>query len=166
MGTEEQAHAGLHRLYREHGRALLRVATAVTGDAAVAEDLVHDAFVRLHRTRRPPRPGREAAYLRRTVVNLAHDHHRHIAVVRRAPVEAAPDAPSAERRAADGARDAAVAAAVAALPRRQRECIVLHYFGGLTDAEVARDLGISTGAVKTHLHRARAALATRLEDHR
>jgi RNA polymerase sigma-70 factor (ECF subfamily) len=59
-----------------------------------------------------------------------------------------------------------VRAAVAALPAQQRACTVLHYFEGLTDVEVATVLGISTGSVKTHLHRARAALAAALEEER
>jgi len=52
---------------------------------------------------------------------------------------------------------------VRALPHRQRDCVVLHYFADLTDAEIADALGISAGSVKTHLHRARAALAHVLE---
>ena len=56
-----------------------------------------------------------------------------------------------------------VADAVRALPDRQRDCIVLRFYADLTDAEIAETLGISAGSVKTHLHRARATLADRLE---
>lgn len=152
----------LEALYEEHAPALHRLGVALVG-AAGAEDLVHDAFLRLHRVGRPPAPGTEWAYLRRTLVNLAHDHHRHGAVVRRAGRAAPGTAASAEATAAASAQDRAVAAAIGALPARQRECVVLHYFAGLSDAEIASDLGISAGSVKTHLHRARAALAHRLE---
>jgi len=156
----------LRAAYDAHARPLLRLAVALTADPALAEDLVHDAFVRLHRAATPPAPEAEGAYLRRIVTNLAHDHHRHGAVVRR--LAPAPDdpAPSAELDALGGDRARAVAAAVASLPARQRDCVALHYFGGLTDAAVATELGISAGSVKTHLHRARAALALSLEDHR
>jgi len=156
----------LRAAYDAHARPLLRLAVALTADPALAEDLVHDAFVRLHRAARPPAPEAEGAYLRRIVTNLSHDHHRHGAVVRRLAPAPGDPAPSAELDALGGDRARAVAAAVAALPARQRDCVALHYFGGLTDAAVAAELGISAGSVKTHLHRARAALALSLEDHR
>lgn len=165
MIDEVRDTATLRALYEEHAPGLYRLAVAMIGDPVQAEDLVHDAFVRLHRVARPPAPGRERAYLRRTVVNLAHDHHRHRAVVRRTTVPANPyDPPSAEAAAAGAERDGVVAAAIAALPVRQRDCVVLYYFAELPDSEIAADLGISVGSVKTHLHRARAALARRLED--
>src|SRR5688500_14279859 len=87
---------GLRAAYDAHARPLLRLAGALTADAALAEDLVHDAFVRLHRVSSPPAPGAEGAYLRRIVTNLAHDHHRHGAVVRRLAPTPADPAPSAE----------------------------------------------------------------------
>jgi RNA polymerase sigma-70 factor (ECF subfamily) len=54
-------------------------------------------------------------------------------------------------------------AAIRRLPERQRDCVVLHYFCELSDVEVASVLGVSSGSVKTHLHRARATLAHELE---
>jgi RNA polymerase sigma factor (sigma-70 family) len=165
MGTGAGVDA-LRVAYDAHAPSLLRLATALTADRALAEDLVHDAFVRLHRAPAPPAPGAEGAYLRRIVTNLAHDHHRHGAVVRRLAPGPHEPAPSAEVDALGGDRARAVAAAVAALPPRQRDCVALHYFAGLPDAAVAGELGISVGSVKTHLHRARAALTLSLEDHR
>lgn len=150
--------------YDDHAVGLLRFAVSLTADRALAEDLVQDAFVRLHRA--PTPPAAVGAYLRRTVANLAVDHHRHRQVAaRRAPAAVGP-APSAEVAVVEGERARAVAIAVAALPDRQRECVALHYFAGLTDAAVAAELGLSVGSVKTHLHRARAALARTLEEHR
>ncbi|QYG93889.1 RNA polymerase sigma factor [Iamia sp. SCSIO 61187] len=152
--------------YDAHAASLLRFAVALTADRALAEDIVHDAFVRLHRASRPPAAGAEAAFLRRTITNLVHDHHRHGAVVRRLAPAPRDPAPSAETTALGGDRARAVASAVVALPARQRDCVALHYFAGLPDAAVAAELGISVGSVKTHLHRARAALTVSLEDHR
>ncbi len=167
---------GLRALYDAQVGALYRLALALTTDRDLAEDLVHDAFVRFHRLDGParPAPGTEAAYLRRTVTNLAHDHHRHLAVTRRhASLTPGPDSQaegSAEDQAFGSDQDRAVASAVAALPDRQRQCVVLHYFAGLSDAAIAAELGVATGSVKTHLHRARATLATTLQhlrgDHR
>lgn len=75
-----------------------------------------------------------------------------------APEPAAPDAISVvalfERR----EQETALHAAIRALPRAQREAVALHYFGGLTCAETATAMGISAGAVMTHLFRARRSL--------
>lgn len=153
----------LDRLYRLHATPLLRLALVLTGDRPLAEDLVQEAFVRFHRSGAAPADGAELAYLRRTVVNLSHGHHRHEQVVRRRSVDPAPDAAAADVEAVrrDGQRQ--VADAVRALPARQRDCVVLRYYAGLTDIEIAEACGISAGSVKTHLHRARAALADTLE---
>ena len=56
-----------------------------------------------------------------------------------------------------------VGEAVRALPGRQRDCVLLHYFVRLSETETADELRISRGSVKTHLHRARAALRPTLE---
>jgi RNA polymerase sigma factor (sigma-70 family) len=158
-------------LHQLHWAGLWRLATLLTSDPVAAEDLVQDAFARYLRARggrRGPAAGSELAYLRRTVINLSNSRFRRLGVARRhAPsLASTDDHPSAELEAGatdDGRR---VRAAVAALPAQQRACIVLHYFDGLTDAEVAVVLDISTGSVKTHLHRARAALAATLEEER
>jgi RNA polymerase sigma-70 factor (ECF subfamily) len=153
----------LDALYRAHATPLLRLAVVLTGDRPLAEELVQEAFVRLQRSGAAPTPGTELAYLRRTVVNLSHGHHRRLRVVRRHPDPAPVDTVAAEVDAVrrDGQRQ--VAAAVRALPDRQRDCVVLRFYADLTDAEIADALGISPGSVKTHLHRARSALADRLE---
>ncbi|MBV8385977.1 MAG: sigma-70 family RNA polymerase sigma factor [Acidimicrobiia bacterium] len=52
---------------------------------------------------------------------------------------------------------------LARLPRRQREAIVLRYYAGMSDGEIAEALGVTTGSVKTHIHRAMAALVERME---
>lgn len=157
------AEVDLDALFRAHATPLLRLAIVLTGDRPLAEELVQDAFVRLHRSGTAPAIGAELAYLRRTVINLSHGHHRHLRVVR----GHRPDAPGTEASAEvdavrrDGQRR--VVDAVRALPERQRDCIILRFYADLTDVEIADDLGISAGSVKTHLHRARAALADRLE---
>jgi RNA polymerase sigma-70 factor (sigma-E family) len=155
--------ADLEGLFREHATALLRLAVVLVGDRGLAEELVQEAFVRLHGTGRRPVAGAERAYLRRTVVNLSHGHHRRLRIARNRPVEPPAHGPGADvdvvRR--DGRRR--VAAAVRALPARQRDCIVLRFYEDLTDVEIAEVHGISPGSVKTHLHRARAALAGALE---
>jgi RNA polymerase sigma-70 factor (ECF subfamily) len=69
-----------------------------------------------------------------------------------------PDAPSLESLFERREREEALHAAIHTLPRAQREAVVLHYFGNLTCAETAAVMGISAGAVMTHLFRARQSL--------
>jgi RNA polymerase sigma-70 factor (sigma-E family) len=150
-------------LFRDHATPLLRLGVVLTGDRELAEELVQEAFVRYSRARSTPAPGAERTYLRRIVLNLSHAHHRHLRVVRGRLPDHPGTAEGAEHEALrrDGERQ--VAEAVRALPPRQRDCIVLRYYADLGDAEIADTLGISAGSVKTHLHRARATLAERLE---
>jgi RNA polymerase sigma factor (sigma-70 family) len=99
----------------------------------------------------------------RTVANLSPGHFRRLAIARRVPADPEP-APhhgadvDYERR----EQHQALAAAVRRLPQRQRACVVLRYHAGLGEAEIAAELEISVGSVKTHLHRARGALAEHL----
>src|SRR5262245_45947785 len=86
----------LEALFRAHATPLLRLAVVLTGDHALAEELVQEAFVRLHHASRPPSPGAERAYLRRTVINLSHGHHRHLRVVRKRLPERTLDGDAAE----------------------------------------------------------------------
>jgi RNA polymerase sigma-70 factor (ECF subfamily) len=153
----------LEDLFRAHATPLLRLAVVLTGDHSLAEELVQEAFVRLHRASAPPAPGAVRAYLRRIVINLSHGHHRHLRVVRRRPVERPPDGVAAELDVVRRDDQRLVAEAVRALPARQRDCIVLRFYEDLTDMEIAETLGLSPGSVKTHLHRARSTLAARLE---
>jgi RNA polymerase sigma factor (sigma-70 family) len=169
-GATVQA-ADVRALHQAHWAGLWRLATLLTSDPVAAEDLVQEAFARLLRVdggRRGPAAGAELAYLRRTVVNLSNSRFRRLGVARRhAPsLAAADDHPSAEAEAGTTDDSRRVRLAVAALPAQQRACTVLHYFEGLTDVEVAAVLGVSAGSVKTHLHRARAALAAALEEER
>ncbi|MET0901791.1 MAG: sigma-70 family RNA polymerase sigma factor [Acidimicrobiales bacterium] len=155
--------AELHDLFRAHATPLLRLAMVLTGDRSAAEDLVQEAFVRYHRQARPPALGAELAYLRRTVVNLSHGHHRRLRVVRSHRADPPGVGAAAEHDAVRRDAQQRVADAVRALPARQRDCTVLRFYAGLTDTEIADALDISPGSVKTHLHRARATLADLLE---
>ena len=153
----------LEELYDLHATALLRLAVLACGDRTTAEDVVQDAFLRCHGADPGPELGKERAYLRRIVLNLSSNHHR---TQRRRTVERLPRPDTAEAADADvlaKVTTGAVSAAVRALPDRQRDCVLLHYFERLSDAETAEALDISPGSVKTHLHRARVALRPTLE---
>ncbi|GAA1970870.1 SigE family RNA polymerase sigma factor [Terrabacter lapilli] len=154
-------------LYHAHWHRLVRLAWLLLRDQLAAEDVVQDAFVATHRSWGSVREGgRVVGYLRAAVVNGCRSAQRHQVVVDRhtARDAAAADAwgrashASAEAEALGSLQGAAVIEALQGLPQRQREVLVLRYYAGLSEAEIAAALEISTGAVKTHAHRALATL--------
>jgi RNA polymerase sigma factor (sigma-70 family) len=97
------------------------------------------------------------------VLNGARSQVRHLHVVENHRPEPRGDAPSAEAGALEHEDHRAMIAALRALPVRQRECLALRYYLGLSEAEIAETLSISAGSVKTHTHRGIAALEKKLE---
>jgi len=139
---------------------MVRLAAWLVNDVALAEEIVQDAFVRIATSSRSlATVDSSTAYLRTTVVNVARTRIRRLALARRHQPKPSNPAPSAE----DLLADDELAAAVASLPRRQRECVALRYTDDLTINDIADTLGISPGAVKSHLHRALTTLASVLE---
>jgi RNA polymerase sigma-70 factor (ECF subfamily) len=155
----------LARVFRADGPALVGLARLLLDDPRQAEEVVQEAFIRTYtgwaRVRNRDDP---LSYVRRAVVNLARTGLRRRRTERGFRFERPDDAPSAEDAAAAQARDDAVAAAVAALPRRQRECVVLRFYVDCTVPEVAATLRISDGSVKQHLHRALATLGEQFRE--
>ena len=160
MTTADDGWGELAALYREHSRLLVRLAVLLVDDVGIAEEIVQDAFVLVHR--RLGHVERPVAYLRTTVVNLSRSRLRRRLVARRHPGLVERDAPAADERV--GLRDdqRAVITALQRLPRRQREVLVLRYWSELSEDEIAATLGISNGSVKTHAHRGMAALEQEL----
>ena len=150
-------------LYREHASWLLGLVRVLVGDVAAAEDIVQEAFVRLHRAwPRLREPERAAGYLRVTALNLARSGHRRRLVALR-HLEAPPAAAAgADQHVLRRDEQRAVIAALRKLPTRQRECLVLRVYGELSETEIAQTLGISPNSVKTHTRRGLAALEARL----
>jgi RNA polymerase sigma-70 factor (sigma-E family) len=144
-------------------RRLLGQLFAVTGDLAEAENVLQEAyaraFVRWSRVRGYDRP---EAWVRRVALNLAAMADRSLrrrarALLRLGPL---PVVPELSPELLD-LRDA-----LAALPLSQRQVIVLHHLVGLPVEEVARELRLATGTVKSRLARGRAALAGILQSDR
>jgi RNA polymerase sigma-70 factor (sigma-E family) len=152
-------------LYSLHYRALVRLAVLLVRDIPTAEDVVQDCFVAMHEGWQRLRNADSAlAYLRHAVLNRSRSVLRHRAVADKHLPNPPPDMPSAEYGALVRLEQSAVVAALRKLPCRQREAIVLRYYGDLSEAEVAAAMGISCGAVKSHTARAMAALRADLED--
>ncbi len=157
----------LVELYRSDYRRLVRLAALLVDDVGTAEELVQDAFVAVARqgTSALRNPEAAPAYLRSAVLNRARSQLRKREVRRRhlRSVEPPPHAPPADRDVLASDDHARMLAALDRLPDRQRQVLVLRYYGELTEAEIADALGISRGSVKTHARRGLAALEARLE---
>jgi RNA polymerase sigma-70 factor (sigma-E family) len=157
----------LEAVFRTSYARLVGVARMLVDGRAEAEEVVQEAFARTYaRAPRLRTTDEAAAYVQRVVINLCRDTLRHRAVVRRAPDPPAVTARSAEREVLLDDDQRRLTEAVRALPRRQRECVVLRYLLELSTADTARALGISEGSVKSHLSRALAALGHDLEGDR
>jgi RNA polymerase sigma-70 factor (sigma-E family) len=170
MGSHPQRSAAtvIDELYRAHGLGLVRFAVLLLGDQPAAEDAVQEAFLGLYRSwQRGREPDDVLPYLRAAVLNAARTALRRRArqqVVLRAAAE--PQLPmwSAEAEVMADEDGRTVLAAVALLPRRQREVLALRYFLDLPEKEIAAMLGISRGTVASATSRGLAALARTLRD--
>jgi RNA polymerase sigma-70 factor (sigma-E family) len=151
-------------LYVGHYEQLLRMAVLLVGDVAAAEDVVQEAFIRVHHAldRRPV--ASPLAYLRQTVVNLGRSElRRRLIRLRHAP-RPMPDAASAEEGAYAALSRQEVIRALRRIPARQREAVVLRYWADLPEAEIAGLMGVSVGAVKSYISRAMGKLGLLLKD--
>ncbi len=151
-------------LYASHYRSLVRLAMLLVRDIGTAEEVVQDSFVAMHGGWRRLRDSEKAlSYLRQSVVNRSRSVLRHRVVVDRNAPKPPPDMPSAEHGAIALLERSAVIAALRTLPARQREALVLRFYGDMSEAQIADAMQISKGAVKSHTARAMATLRTTLE---
>lgn len=156
-------------LFIEEGAALVRLARLFTDDRNAAEDLVQEAFIRLHRSADRIRdPAKAAPYLRSILLNLARDHNRRgLMSLRHSEAltpAASPEAP--DDRVVLDAEQTALIDALEDLPSRQRECLLLRFYFDLTEREIGATLRISPNSVKTHCRRGMEALRHRLGEER
>jgi RNA polymerase sigma-70 factor (sigma-E family) len=148
----------LAELYEQTAGDGLRLAYLLTGDRALAQDLVQDAFVRLAgRLAHLRDPGAFPAYLRRTIVNLARMQFRRRRVERaflarqahmRPGLAAEPDLAEAEM----------LRVALMHLSARQRAAVVLRFYEDITDSQTAQILGCRPGTVRSLVSRAMKTL--------
>lgn len=139
-------------LFADEYVGMVRLATLLLDDRARAEEVVQDAFARVYeRWRRIDAPG---AYLRRCVVNGASD------VLRRRRLE------RGRRSRAEvtvAARDEYLLDALGRLTPRQRAAVVLRFYDGRTETEIAEIMSVKPGTVKSTLHRALVQLRAEIE---
>ncbi|MFC5951207.1 SigE family RNA polymerase sigma factor [Pseudonocardia lutea] len=147
-------------LYRDHRMRLVRLAVLLVDEPATAEDVVQEAFAGLHRHWAGLRDEAAAVgYLRTAVVNGSRSVLRRRRTAREYVAPHQVNARSAESLAMLSAEHQAVVDALATLPPRQREVLVLRYYGGLSEAEIAEAAGITRGTVKSTASRALDAVA-------
>lgn len=151
----------LDELYAASYQRLVVQLFAICGEMTDAEDAVQEAFVAaIRRPRDLARVANPEAWLRTVAVNRVRGGWRHAKVVRRyltvvpgpqAPVECGPE-------------HVALVTALAELPLDQRTVVVLHHLADLGTGDIARELGIPEGTVKSRLARARSRLASLLNE--
>lgn len=145
--------------YRSTSPRTLRYAYGLTGDLAQAQDVVQEAYIRAwQRWRRLSGYDDAEAWLRLVVSRLAFDWWRRVRVRRNAPqpVPATVPAPSEDT--------VLVVAALKKIPERQRNALALHYLLDVPVAQIAADLGVAEGTVKSWLARGRDSLALVLKE--
>jgi len=138
-------------LYRAHVQAARAFAVALTGDPALAEDVVQDAFIRCAARRSVLRePAAFGSYLLRAVLNAVRSHHRRRAAERRSLRRVASQAGGTGTAAGEpdlGERDELLTA-LQALSPRQRTAVVARYLLDWSEAQTAEAMGCRVGTVK------------------
>ncbi len=159
------ADSAVEELYAAHFRRLVRLSVLLVRDLETAEEVVQDSFVAMHgRWRSLREPDQGLAYLRQTVVNRSRSVMRHRGVEASYSPPVVADRPGADEDALVSERRERVLDALRALPDRQREVLALRYYLDLSEADIARTLGISRGAVKSHASRGVRAMRILTED--
>jgi RNA polymerase sigma-70 factor (ECF subfamily) len=168
-----RARAGDHESYaalvRPYERVAFRVAAAITGGSADAEEAMQNGFVKAYRSLGRFKPGATfRPWLLKIVVNEAHNvrraERRHTRLESRASQQHRPSAAGADETVIAREEAEAVLAALGRLPDGDRLALALRYFAELPDGEAAALVGVSTEAYRVRLVRARRRLQACLEE--
>ena len=155
----EAEQADFADFFRAEYQTLLRAMYLISGSRDEAEELAQGAFVKaLEHWDRVREMDNPAGYLYRTAVNTRRSLARRLRFTAQRALSSRP--PDVIGQSDD--RDQ-IRRALATLPASQREAIVLFGWLGLTDAEAGRVLGVSAGAVRVRISRAKASLRPRME---
>jgi RNA polymerase sigma-70 factor (ECF subfamily) len=151
----------LDELYAASYRRLVVQLFALCGDMADAEDAVQEAFViAIRKRRRVMRADNPEAWVRTVAVNRLHSGWRHATVVRKYY----PRVPGPQAPVEVGPEHVVITTALAQLDHDQRVVVVLHHLADLGTAQIAAELGIPEGTVKSRLARGRSRLADLLDE--
>ena len=164
MQSEEVRH-----FYAEYGEELQRYLTRQLKCGFTAADLTQEVFLRLIRSNNTDDVKNPRAYLFRIASNILADHIRSARRKRSVSHEPLSDtvaeaSPGPEDRLLSRDQLMRLERAIAELPQRQREVIMLHKFDGLSYQEIAARLGISKNTVMVHMMRALAHCRDKLAD--
>jgi RNA polymerase sigma-70 factor, ECF subfamily len=148
--------------FQDQYERLLRAMYLTTGDRHEAEDLAQEAFVRLYQGwDRLQAIDDPVGYLYRVALNLRRGRLRHLRVAAAKALRLRPDPPVDEHVTTEDRLT--IRAALDSLPDGQRDAVVLVDWLGMTDREAAEAIGVSDGALRARLHRARMTLRERLQ---
>jgi RNA polymerase sigma-70 factor (sigma-E family) len=152
----------LDALYRAHAPAALRLSVLLTGDRALGEDIVQDAFIRVAaRSARLRDSDAFGAYLRRAVINQSRSHFRHQRVVRKHQAVTHTSETTVDP---DRTLRQDVWEALHRLPERQRVALVLRFYEDQSVDAIATTLGCRPGTVKSLISRGLAHLRGEVRD--
>jgi RNA polymerase sigma-70 factor (sigma-E family) len=165
----DSAAAAVGALYESSALSLIRMAYVMLGDLPSAEDVVHEAFYGLYRRwDRLASTDGALYYARTSVLNGCRSALRRRAVrrgfIQHRSLAGEPPAASAETIALGGEERQEVIRALARLPHRQREVLVLRFYAELPDEQIARVMGIRPGTVRSTAFRALDALGRTLKE--
>lgn len=159
LAVEYPGFESFEALYRAQRLAMVRLAAFLVDDPGLAEDVAQDAFAALHaRWHHVRDPHSALPYLRRAVVNNSRSVLRRRRTARRYLWPHADPTPGADQDVVAADEHRRLRDALARLPRRQREVLVLRYWADLSEAEIAGTLGVSAGTVKSSASRGLDAL--------
>jgi RNA polymerase sigma factor (sigma-70 family) len=162
--ADRDAERAVTALYDEHYSSLVRQAWLLTLDAAAAEAVVQDSFTALHASWWRLRDSQGALlYLRQCVLNRSRSVHPRRTATRAGAAGAAAGGPEAKDTETGGPQSPAVIPALRTLPARQREAVVMRYYAGLSEAEIAGIMRISERAVRQHTERALVSMRAVLD---
>jgi RNA polymerase sigma factor (sigma-70 family) len=152
VAPEPLSSADLISLFGRQREPMVRLACVLTGSPAVAEEVVQEAFLKIHQLGQAPR--NPDGYLRTVVANLSKSHLRRLRLERN---QSARDRLVFQDPQIDETWEV-----VCRLPFRQRAVLALRYYEDLPEAEIARVLDCRPGTVKSSLHRGLAKLREEL----
>ncbi len=160
------AHAAFTTLMVAHEATIARYLRHLVGDAEAARDLTQETFLSAYRAWAAGVPANPGGWLYRVATNHAFAYLRRRRLIAWLPLGARAGSSGAAHDPPDErvAGDAAVAAALAALPPRQRACLLLS-IEGFDGPAIAAQLGIAPAAARMNLARAREAFRARYDGH-